>query len=244
VPTLTINGIEVEVEHGTTVLEAARFLGIPIPTLCHDDGLVPYGACRLCLVEVSSGKKRNLQASCCLPAGGVHAFGASRTGAATAGRDVCRDLPAIQAHSGHGVGNGNPAVPVRGQARDLHPVRAMCAHVRATDDGRGNRIRGTRPASRSDSAVRHDQRVVPAVRCVPLCLPGLRIALPGPAGGDHDVQRLRKHSDCLLPELRQCHVFPRSLPRLRNCRTISRRRAGETAVQRFCSTEEIVEKLP
>src|SRR5207253_1649131 len=65
---LIVNGIEVEVEHGTTVLEAARFLGIPIPTLCHDDGLVPYGACRLCLVEVSSGKKRNLQASCCLPA--------------------------------------------------------------------------------------------------------------------------------------------------------------------------------
>ncbi|PYX94833.1 MAG: Fe-S-binding domain-containing protein, partial [Acidobacteria bacterium] len=36
-PTLKINGIEVEVERGTTVLEAARFLGIPIPTLCHED---------------------------------------------------------------------------------------------------------------------------------------------------------------------------------------------------------------
>ena len=36
-PKLTINGIEVEVERGTTVLEAARFLGLPIPTLCHDD---------------------------------------------------------------------------------------------------------------------------------------------------------------------------------------------------------------
>ena len=67
-PTLTINGIETEVGHGTTVLEAARFLGIPIPTLCHEDGLRPYGACRLCLVEVIVGKKRNLQASCCLPA--------------------------------------------------------------------------------------------------------------------------------------------------------------------------------
>src|SRR2546427_2353538 len=68
VPTLTINGIEVEVERGTTVLEACRFLGIPIPTLCHDDALQPYGACRLCLVEVSNGKKKALQASCCLPA--------------------------------------------------------------------------------------------------------------------------------------------------------------------------------
>ena len=68
-PTLKINGIDVEVEKGMTVLEAARYLGIPIPTLCHDDGLVPYGACRLCLVEVSNGNGRSkLQASCCLPA--------------------------------------------------------------------------------------------------------------------------------------------------------------------------------
>ncbi|HVO81964.1 MAG TPA: 2Fe-2S iron-sulfur cluster-binding protein, partial [Terriglobales bacterium] len=64
-PTLKINGIEVEVEKGMTVLEAARFLGIPIPTLCHEDGLVPYGACRLCLVEVSNGRRMTLQASCC-----------------------------------------------------------------------------------------------------------------------------------------------------------------------------------
>jgi len=68
VPTLKINGIDVEVERGTTVLEAARCLGIPIPTLCHDDGLAPYGACRLCLVEVDNGRKKTLQASCCLPA--------------------------------------------------------------------------------------------------------------------------------------------------------------------------------
>jgi len=72
VPKCTINGIELEVEKGATVLEAARFLGIPIPTLCHEDGLAPYGACRLCLVEISkpaaNGKTRKvLQASCCLP---------------------------------------------------------------------------------------------------------------------------------------------------------------------------------
>jgi len=72
VPTLKINGIEVEVERGSTVLDAARFLGTPIPTLCHEDGLAPYGACRLCLVEVqtstANGTKKVLQASCCLPA--------------------------------------------------------------------------------------------------------------------------------------------------------------------------------
>ncbi|MDQ7844195.1 MAG: 2Fe-2S iron-sulfur cluster-binding protein [Armatimonadota bacterium] len=66
-PRVTINGIELEVEHGTTVLEAARFLGIPIPALCHDDSLTPYGACRLCLVEVGGPPRSRLQSACTLP---------------------------------------------------------------------------------------------------------------------------------------------------------------------------------
>jgi bidirectional [NiFe] hydrogenase diaphorase subunit len=49
---LTLNGQRVSVEKGTTLLEAATFLGIPIPTLCHMEGLSPYGACRLCVVEL------------------------------------------------------------------------------------------------------------------------------------------------------------------------------------------------
>jgi NADH dehydrogenase/NADH:ubiquinone oxidoreductase subunit G len=65
---LTINGIQVEVEKGTSVLDAARFLGIPIPTLCHDDGLTPAGACRLCVVEVVNGTRSRLLSACTLPA--------------------------------------------------------------------------------------------------------------------------------------------------------------------------------
>ncbi|MEO0108600.1 MAG: 2Fe-2S iron-sulfur cluster-binding protein [candidate division WOR-3 bacterium] len=64
---LTINGIDVEVEPGTTVLEAGRFLGIPIPTLCHMDGLKPYGACRLCVVEIGEGERARLVSSCTYP---------------------------------------------------------------------------------------------------------------------------------------------------------------------------------
>src|SRR5215470_9017299 len=64
VPTLKINGIEVEIERGASVLEAARYLGIPIPTLCHEDGLAPYGGCRLCVVEVINGTRRSLQTAC------------------------------------------------------------------------------------------------------------------------------------------------------------------------------------
>jgi len=52
---LTINGSSVQVEPGSTVLEAARLYGIPIPTLCHDDGLSAYGACRMCVVELGVG---------------------------------------------------------------------------------------------------------------------------------------------------------------------------------------------
>ena len=62
--TLTINGLPVSVEDGATVLEAARFLGFPIPTLCYMEGLSPYGACRLCVVEIGEGAKAKLVTSC------------------------------------------------------------------------------------------------------------------------------------------------------------------------------------
>lgn len=65
---LTINGLQTSVEEGTTLLEAARFLGFPIPTLCYNEGLRPYGACRLCVVEIGEGKGARLVSSCTYPA--------------------------------------------------------------------------------------------------------------------------------------------------------------------------------
>ncbi|NOY64008.1 MAG: 2Fe-2S iron-sulfur cluster binding domain-containing protein, partial [Nitrospirae bacterium] len=50
--TLMIDGKYIEVPEGTTILEAARQASIYIPTLCDDPRLEPYGACRLCLVQV------------------------------------------------------------------------------------------------------------------------------------------------------------------------------------------------
>jgi predicted molibdopterin-dependent oxidoreductase YjgC len=49
---LTINNIQTEVPEGTTILEAAQKLEIEMLTLCHDSRLKPYGACRLCIVEI------------------------------------------------------------------------------------------------------------------------------------------------------------------------------------------------
>ena len=63
---ITIDGKTTEVERGTTILDAARSLGIDIPTLCDHPELKPYGNCRLCLVEVEGA--RTLQPSCTLPA--------------------------------------------------------------------------------------------------------------------------------------------------------------------------------
>lgn len=64
-PNVTINGKEIEVPHGTTILNAAKQLGIRIPTLCYLEGLEPMGACRVCVVEVEG--LPNLAASCSTP---------------------------------------------------------------------------------------------------------------------------------------------------------------------------------
>lgn len=63
---ITIDGKNIEVKEGTTVLQAAKQAGIDIPTLCDHQELTPYGGCRLCLVEVEGA--RTLQPSCTLPA--------------------------------------------------------------------------------------------------------------------------------------------------------------------------------
>jgi NADH dehydrogenase/NADH:ubiquinone oxidoreductase subunit G len=65
---LIVNGLPVSVEKGATLLEAAQFLGFPIPTLCHMEGLSPYGACRLCVVEIGDGPRAKLVTACTYPA--------------------------------------------------------------------------------------------------------------------------------------------------------------------------------
>ena len=65
---VTVDGRTAQVAPGTTVLEAARQMGIAIPTLCHYRGLSPYGACRVCLVEIETARGPKLVASCSQPA--------------------------------------------------------------------------------------------------------------------------------------------------------------------------------
>ncbi|NLO76017.1 MAG: 4Fe-4S binding protein [Clostridia bacterium] len=63
--TVTINGEQITVPAGTTILEAAKQAGFKIPTLCHHPDLKPRATCRLCLVEVKG--QRRLQTACNTP---------------------------------------------------------------------------------------------------------------------------------------------------------------------------------
>jgi NADH dehydrogenase/NADH:ubiquinone oxidoreductase subunit G len=64
---LQIDGKEVGATEGMTLLEAARKVGISIPTLCHHEKLEPYGGCRLCTVEVESRGWTKLVVACVYP---------------------------------------------------------------------------------------------------------------------------------------------------------------------------------
>jgi bidirectional [NiFe] hydrogenase diaphorase subunit len=70
VHTLTVDGVEVAVPEGATLLDAVRASGAELPTLCHLDGLSPVGACRLCLVELE-GSGRLLPACATAAAEGL-----------------------------------------------------------------------------------------------------------------------------------------------------------------------------
>ena len=64
---LQIDGKEVKAGEGMTILDAAHSVGITIPTLCYHEKLIPFGGCRLCLVEVEAGGKTKLVVSCVYP---------------------------------------------------------------------------------------------------------------------------------------------------------------------------------
>jgi formate dehydrogenase major subunit len=64
--TLTIDGIDISVPEGTSLMRAASEAGISVPKLCATDNLDPFGSCRLCLVEIEG--RRGYPASCTTPA--------------------------------------------------------------------------------------------------------------------------------------------------------------------------------
>jgi len=64
---LEIDGREVEIDKEKTLLEAARSIGIDIPTLCYHPALEPFGACRLCSVEIEKRGRKKVVTACNYP---------------------------------------------------------------------------------------------------------------------------------------------------------------------------------
>ena len=64
---LTIDGKAVTAEEGAMLLQVAREAGVEIPSLCHNDEVKPYGACRMCMVEVEEKGRKKLVTSCTFP---------------------------------------------------------------------------------------------------------------------------------------------------------------------------------
>src|SRR5271170_8172710 len=62
---IEIDGVEIEVAEGTSVMRAAAVAGVNVPKLCATDSLEPFGSCRLCLVEIEG--KKGYPASCTTP---------------------------------------------------------------------------------------------------------------------------------------------------------------------------------
>ncbi len=63
---LTINGRKIKAEEGTSILHAARAHNIYIPSLCENEAIAPYGACRLCLVEIKTARGRERLVTSCI----------------------------------------------------------------------------------------------------------------------------------------------------------------------------------
>ena len=64
---IRINGMEAEAEEGETILSVARKVGVRIPTLCYHPALEPYGACRVCTVEIVKDGASELVTACTYP---------------------------------------------------------------------------------------------------------------------------------------------------------------------------------
>ena len=93
---VTIDGFQLSVPEGMTILEAARKNNIRIPTLCHHPALSAWGGCRLCVVEVDGSPK--LAASCVMPVRDGMTVVTNSTNIITARRTILEFLFAERNH--------------------------------------------------------------------------------------------------------------------------------------------------
>jgi len=154
--TLSINNCQVEVDKGSTILDAARKAGVRIPTLCHFEGKPPQGACRVCLVEVSGAKA--LAASCATPAtDGMQVF--TNTKRARDARRTVVELM-LSEHDGNcQICNRNENCELQSIAREMGITEVRYPGETARDS-----IDDSTPA-----LVRDNSKCIKCRRCVTVC---------------------------------------------------------------------------
>ena len=157
--TLTIDGREVTVPKGTTIFDAARVNGIPIPTLCHQQNQVPVGVCRVCVVDV-----------------GARVYAAACIRQCDPGMVVKTDIEPVQQARRTLVEMlmaDHPSPCARQQASGDCELETMAAHIGAVPAGGAPRYaRRLSPRGRDDSslsiAVDHEACIL-CDRCIRGC---------------------------------------------------------------------------
>ena len=121
---IKINGASHSATEGEFILTVARRNRVPIPTLCHHDGLPGQGCCRVCLVEVVERGRGRIVTACVYPV--------------TEGLEVFTNTERVEA-----VRRRNLAL-LRLRAPEAERVRQLCALYKAPDDGRFETAAGER----------------------------------------------------------------------------------------------------
>ena len=154
--TFKINGQEMTVPEGTTILEAARISNIDIPTLCYLKDVNEIGACRMCLVEIAGA--RALQAACVYPvANGIEVL--TNSPAVRKARRVNLELIL----SNH---NRECTTCVRSENCELQSLATDLGVSEIPFEGEKS---GKLVDDKSDSIVRDESKCILCKRCVSVC---------------------------------------------------------------------------